>query len=292
VRFEPNTFTISPDKRWFVYFQENNNEIVLYLGNVENNNQRALYWDNRWDEIVFWLNNDKLFVPPGPNHQSSIALNPFTGDWEELPSEFPSGLNFSFPYFYYNSTLSSVIYISGDNYILWDKKSNKDIWIKPTLAAYLAPKWSPDGGRAALVVRDQNNGLVRDELVLVNQDGKETDLSRFLQEIQGNLTIQITAVEWSPNNQYLALSLEFKNALDNLLDSTLIIVDSFTGQAADFCVPLANNIIVWSPNSGKLAVEAFGQNKKDTSLYLIDIEQGWAAEIDKNLTPLGWMITP
>ena len=119
VRFEPNIYTISPDKKWFVYFQEDiNNRSALYLGNVENNNQGALSWNSSWGEIAFWLNSHQLFIPPGPNHQSAIVLNPFTGDWEELQSEFPSGLNFSFPYFYYNSTLSSAIYISGDNYIL------------------------------------------------------------------------------------------------------------------------------------------------------------------------------
>ena len=135
--------------------------------------------------------------------------------------------------------------------------------------------------------------MVRDELVLVNQDGKEINIARFLQGFQANSTVQIRAIEWSPNNQYLALSLEYKNDIDNVLNSTLITIDNLTGQAVDFCIPVTNNIIIWSPDSNKLIVEAFNKNdQKDTSINLIDIKQGWAAEIDETLTPLGWMIAP
>jgi hypothetical protein len=237
------------------------------------------------------LNDKQLFIPPTSTDQNAKALNPFTGEWQELQSEFASGLNFSYPYFYYSPDLSNVIYVSGDNYILWDSKTKEDIWKIPTLAPYLAPKWSLDGNQAAMVIRDEQvtTNSVLDELTIVTQSGEISGTYRFKPSFPGKKIIQILDFNWSPDNRHLAMSLETENE-----NPTLVVIDTETKQATDYCVPIKkNSAMIWSPERNQIIVDSInGDDKEGSNILVIDLTKGLATQINDNITPLGWMVAP
>lgn len=296
-KFQPNTYTISQDRKWFIYFlKDPNTKSTLHLGTIDGRYQESVYWNKDWGNSAIWLNQNQLFIPPDQNRPSALILNPFTGEWKELQSNFPSGLNFTFPYFYYNATLSNAIYVSGDNYILWDARTNTDVWIKSTYGAYLAPKWSPSGDRAAMIVREEDNttGAIRDELLLVNLQGNETNLTSHLPVYGENDTIKIQAFDWSPDNRHIAFSLEIKKNQNPTVSHSLLVVDTSSSHVVEYCVPIKNNSnIIWSPAGAQLIIEVSNQdNQEGNKVVIVDIMEKWASQIAEDIHPVGWMILP
>lgn len=298
VKFQPNTYTISQDRKWLIYFlSDSSSKSTLYLATIDGRHQESAYWNNGWGESAIWLNQNQLFIPPDQNRLSALILNPFTGEWKELRSDFPSGLNFAYPYFYYNSTLSNAIYVSGDNYILWKASTNTDDWIKSTYGAYLAPKWSLSGDYAALIIREEDNstGAIRDDLLLVNQRGDETSLSYHLPVYQENQTIRIQAFDWSPDNQHIAFSLEVKKNKDSTASRMLFVVDALSGHVVEYCYPIKpNSNLIWSPSGGQLIIETYNHdnNEESNKVVIIDMKEKWASQIAENIHPVGWMVLP
>lgn len=303
IKFQPSIYTISPSREHFLFFRINDtSETQLYIGTIDGSAQQSAYWDSSWGDVAFWLNDNQLFIPPNLSHQNAIVLNPFTGIWEEAISEFPRPLNTSFPYFFYNSTLSQAIYVSGDNYVLWDANSNTDIWTKSTYAPYLTPAWAPDGTRAAMIIREENNILqnVRDELILIDSLGNEIQLTNFASIFFDATEIKITSVAWSPTGQSIAATLTIKEKSNDIPNSSLLIIDVSSQKVIDFCVPMINpSYIVWSPNGNQLAVniprniEKFVKDANQPSIdnvstILIDINKKNAVRIIDQPV-VGWM---
>lgn len=297
LNYLPSSFALSPDNKWYIYFKNDESaKVALYLASAETTDQKAAYWESDWGEHVAWLNKSQVIIPPLSDRNFAVVLNPFTGEWKKLEPLFPSGLNFTFPYYYYNSTLTQAVYVSGDHYILWDSNTNADIATKLTYAPYIEPKWSPDGNFVAMILEymDFDPFIFQDKLVILDQKGNETDLTNFLVNYKENITIQIGSFRWSPDNRYIAFSLRTGVALDKD-SSSLIVADLFTKEIYNYCFPInAYNSINWSPDSRKLIVEAYNPKNslEKNRAILIDITNNWGAYIGDGFTPIGWIYTP
>lgn len=307
LNYLPSSFALSPDNKWYIYFRnDESGKVVLYLASAETTDQKAAYWDGEWGGHVAWLNNSQVIISMLSDRNFTVVLNPFTGEWKKLEPLFPSGLNFTFPYYYYNSTLTQAVYVSGDHYILWDSSTNTDIATKLTYAPFIEPKWSPDGNFVAMILEYSNIKpfILQDKLAILDQKGDETNLTNFLADYKENTTFQIGTFRWSPDSRYIAFSLRTGVALnEDPSPSSLIVADLFTKKIYDYCFPInVYSSINWSPDSRKLIVEAYNPDlysnspaiisvKKNRAI-LIDITNNWGAYIGDGFTPIGWINMP
>jgi hypothetical protein len=298
LNYLPSTFALSPSNKWYIYFKnDESGKVALYLASAEIADQKAAYWESDWGEHANWVNENQVIIPPLSTRNFAVLLNPFTGEWKKLEPLFPSGLNFTFPHYYYNSTLTRAVYVSGDHYILWDSSTNADIVTKLTYAPYIEPKWSPDGNFVAMILEYGNldTFIFQDKLVILDQKGDETNLTKFFEDYKENITIQIGSFRWSPDNRYIAFSLRTGVALDKDSPSTLIVADLITKEIYDYCFPINTySSINWSPDSRKLIVEAHNPriSVEENRAILVDITSNWSAYIGDGFTPIGWMLKP
>lgn len=300
--FKPNIYTISPNRKWYIYFEKKGaDETQLYLGQINGPPKPSKYWDKSWGDIAYWLNDDALFIPPKTNLSSAILLNPFTGKWDYLISEFPSPLNISFPYFYYNAIATRAIYVSGDNYILWDSQANKNIWLKQTYQPYIPPVWSIDGTKAALVITEKvaNTDNYREKLTIIDINGIEINTINFNSIYAIDDRIEINSLNWSPSGEFLAVIIKINDSITKNNRFALLIIDFSTKQILDLCIPAFSNFIVWSPDNNQIAVntpldlEEFKNNgyqisSDNTSAIILDYSNKTAFRI-ADLPVVGWM---
>jgi hypothetical protein len=300
-KFEPSSLTISPDRNWLMYFKVDlSGKNYLHLGTAREQDKYSVYWDDSWDSIGIWLNEKELLIPPSMDNQRAFAFNPFTSETKELNSEFPSGLNFTFPFFYYDPTLSKAVYISGDNYILWDANSNTDIWLKSTNGPYLAPKWSQDGKHVAMIIRNEEpeSNTVHDELVLVDREGNENNITDFRNHFSQTANVHIANFEWSPDNQHMAILLEVASRKNDPTQPTLIIMNTLSNQTIDLCIPIVGSSnLAWSPSGNQVAINVkdVGQSSKTNQEVqmsnigvIIDLTTNVAAKTIDNAIIVGW----
>jgi Tol biopolymer transport system component len=154
------------------------------------------------------------------------------------------------------------------------------------------PIWSPDGQQVFVSVISQinsaNPGNEIDNLFSFGQDGQVRQLTNFN---ESSMDVKIGTASISPNGGMIAFWLKLQPS--SYKDQQLAVLDLATNRVTNYCIPgdqISGGVSapIWSPDSRYLAVEnAYEANA--SKVILVDIVQGWAAQIAENLTPAGWM---
>lgn len=268
-----------------------------------------------------WLDNETLVfnVHGGDAPVLSVGVvNPFTGEREEFPSDYPNirpeslgpvnSINFHFLYtsVVYHPALNLAIYPEytdeGFFVVLWDRLTHKALARVKDLDEFLhIPKWSPSGSRFVVAVAVQTNDPGRawiEEYYEVGQDGQVTQLTQFG---DGYLHSQIGNAGWSPDGQYLAFWLA-TDPSECGEGQHLAIMELKTRQITNTCI-LGSPYYdapspVWSLDSKYITTINYIPDEDMFRMILVDVKSGWVAQISEaapiggDSSPIGWLVSP
>jgi hypothetical protein len=307
----PSIHRISPNMKWFIYFEPKITGIgtKLHIRSIDGQEVPVINWDDTWGDSAEWLDDQQLIIWPSGDWLNGIiiVLNPFTGKLQKLtPNDHViSILSIDSPLIYYNPTLTRAIYQSGDSiFVLWDVQSQKDIWMTRGANFYVRPSWSPDGSQFAMVITQYD--IRQSDIFLVTPDGQETQLTHLAEAYPSMLETYIEDMEWSPDGRHIAFLVSVKDKIHEIKGPTLMVVDVVTKQITDYCVVVSrysDGYLVWSPNGERLVVAspidyqeyietAPKGVKPHVRVVLLDIMKEVAVQIAEDMAPLGWMIAP
>ncbi|MCG2788036.1 MAG: hypothetical protein L6461_23355 [Anaerolineae bacterium] len=279
----------SPNYTWFM-FGGNLGTKPWFFGK---NGQlvETQYWQNDW-VVDSWINDENLLISQSYKNTDGqtdfdnnlIRLNPFNGEWEKLPTNFPeifegfSPARLVLPYAWtsYDPTLTLATYISRDGKtILMDIKQKKIIWDEGSLP-YLGI-WSPDGNQLAMPTWVDHIP----ELLLIQRDGTWSQLTN-IKSIDETLP-RIDFANWSPQGNYLVISFSGR-------DSTFGVINVQTRTTKLYC--FKDNIIrsyVWSPDETHFALGV--KDQTGWHVAILNIVDGTMFYIADNARAAGWIPT-
>jgi hypothetical protein len=258
---------------------------------------------------VLWLDNERLWFPVFPEIQReqvapTLILNPFSGEQKQLPSEYPGikrnplgfatspGLHFEYSSVVYDASLHLAIYPEYSDrgwYItLWDRQSEKALLKIPEGGMYRnLPMWLPDGSRFVVVAR-RNWDRPR-EWLEVSQTGELRQLTHF-EDSHPDFEIGQYA-SLSPDGRYLAFGLSLTEDGGGNPNKELLVLNRETLEIFGTCMSFDYPAPVWSPDSQYLSVRTRDSTNKPSDIVVLDIGQGWAANISEEpgTNPMGWL---
>ena len=242
-----------------------------------------------------------VFIPFDPpfNLFSLRTINPFTGEQEDIPFDFPDVYRYSpipigsFPVSAYDPTLTRLVYAvekpdGSVGYSLWDIANHEEILFIHAPSWY-APKWSPDGSRFIVVTYVGDSMDTATELVVIDMNGNIehiTDLSTIIYPHMG-----IGEYSWSPDGTRIA----FWFSADRWQDTyeELMVLDISTGAITNYCVQGRagwnhTNAPLWSPDSTQIVIDsdAYGSSNQ---VIMVDIVQGYALQLTESRDALWWL---
>ena len=326
--FELTAFDISPDRKKLSYYSSLEKEERLYI--VDGNGQVILdqeivkndgsfLFDTltpgaaSW-EGVGWLDNEQLVVvkvPPEDVIKNSLkpysifVYNPFSSGVKEYPPDFPE---ISFPYLNLprlgwsgqvemkiDPSQTRMVYGTIDaSVVLWDLELGKEIIRFPPGSIDIGPVWKPDGSEFMIELPgSKKEKYFTYELYRVTRDGQISQLTNLGNEFSN---VVINLISWSPDEKSIAFVVVLEPdpfgegaytrhvavlSLDDLNE-----VNVYCGVDAGFTGP------IWSPDGKQilfgdsLSIELLGNS------YLLDLEEGYLAVLERNLIPLAWMSKP
>jgi Tol biopolymer transport system component len=211
----------------------------------------------------------------------------------------------------YDPTLTLVVYPSRDldlikpSYVIWDLQSDQMVAELPFPEYYTyPPRWAPDGKFFIIanspleylhVEYDPNTPPPNDEFYLISRNGEVLQLTNFADAFEQN--INVYHYRWSPDGHYVAFWLD-KNLETSpyTADGELAVLDINTQEVTLYCIrgefmTGGGELPVWSPNSKQILVKSVTEDGEGL-VVLVDIVDGWAAEIIEGYTPAGWMVSP
>jgi hypothetical protein len=300
---------ISPDEAWIIYKEgiiENHRVIQVRLHLMSPDGEIASTVSFEYGSISYvgWLDNERwmVFIPfDQPFNLSSLrTINPFTGEQEDIPFDFPDVYRYSpipigfKPVSAYDPTLTRLVYAvekpdGSVGYSLWDIANHQEILFIHAPSWY-APKWSPDGSRF-IVVTDEGDVMDRAlELVVIDMDGNIehiTDLNAIYPQMA------IGEYSWSPDGTRVA----FWFSADRWQDTyeELMVLDITTGAITNYCVQgrdgwKKTNAPVWSPDSKQIVVQSYAYGSSN-QVIMVDIVQGYALQLTESREALWWLRT-
>ncbi len=261
-----------------------------------------------------WLNNEQLLVRQlrdlGENI-GLVAINPFTGERQFLPYEFPNIYTREAPirkgaWTIFDPTISFVIYSErlGEHSetILWNTKTNEEI---TRFSRSDWAKWSPDGRRLVVVIEERPELFHRHhEIKLVYPTGEVVRVTNFRENF-GDAWIDLPT--WSPDGRYITFwlrtDLQSENADLAVLDLQTDSVDLYCLGIEPFPRSIATAIQeysrfqaesappVWSPDGKYILVED-KKNGEDSITYLVDTQNHSIIQVAKGARPAGWLVSP
>ena len=193
-------WSISPDEAWIIYKEAIfENDVLLQVKlHLMSPDGEVVSTTSLEAGMVFsgWLDNERLMVlfPSIPVILFSLrTINPFTGEQEDIPFDFPDVYRYSpiplgfLPVSAYDPTLTRLVYAvekpdGSVGYSLWDIANHEEILFIHAPSWY-APKWSPDGSRFIVVTYQGNSMDTATELVVIDMNGNIehiTDLSTII----------------------------------------------------------------------------------------------------------------
>ena len=294
---------------------------TLFISNSDGEQYLSIPWEADWSYTAFWLDNEYLVIPlDGEPLKPVLIMNPFTGEREVYPPDYPDIISVDAPFDWGESsfTLSvfdpqrtRVVYPSRYedlekwSYVIWDIESQETIAEIPFPAQWsYPPRWSPGGEHFILANMEMENLLKQyypndprpgDEFFLISRDGEVAQITNFVEKF--DQSINIYHYRWSPDGRYIAFWLDTNEYTDAYeADGELAVLDIRTNQVTIYCIrgefaSGGGEPPVWAPNSQQLLVKSVNE-EGESSVVLIDISQGYAVEIIKEYTPIGWIVTP
>ena len=309
--------SVSPNGRWLAYCQPNKDsssgeQLVVESADGQQRKFLPVGKDWWWDFSNSWLDNDHLVFNVWKNRAEVlpvypvVVVDPFTGDQQELASDYPGlrpslggpagTLQFVYNTVVYHPSLELVIYpqttASGYHVVLWDRLHQKPLASIKDLGGFLhTPIWSPDGSQFVVAVMNRegkNRNEVLEEWFSVSREGYVQQLTHFADLFTN---ARIGHASWSPDGQRLAFWLDASPAECD--GQRLAVMKMASHEVVDYCVPGSDNrgaqasVPVWSPDSGYVAVDDYHDDVSHP--VIINIEQGWAAQVGDGVFPVGWL---
>lgn len=311
--------SVSPDGQWLKYTKKKLSETdnwfypaSLHIVSVEGQEQKTLPWINEWGVISQWLDNENLIIrrnavggdPYRISFTAKWVLNPFTETVSELPED-PEDIYDLFPkpdwsgigMVSYNSDLAFRVYLSRNSHlILEDMNTHQVLDVLPEHYRNSTPCWSPNGQEFAVAATlegyDERNVPFHFELYRVSVDGTVTRLTDMTEYFE---YYSIQNCTWSPDGREIAFWINTTESYPNIYTgrANLAIADVDKGNVTIYSLEsYTEQKIVWSPDGQWLLTGIVQPDYQDVSTVLIDLTEGWYAQIADHMTPMGWMTSP
>lgn len=315
------TLIVSPDKRQMAYLSstvdEADNVVAqeLVVADSTGEVQENIPWEENWNNFLGWTADNRLLIEYREADWDlsipswHLVLDPVIGEEQLLRPEFPNYIQNVVPHWdgwggvVYDPTLTRAIYprmLEDDElqfaYALWDLismdlvTSLENIWPNEAFSDVIegsdTPQWADDGTQFAYVGLTVGPAY---ELFQVNRDG-EIDQLTNLSEVAG---LQGATFSWSPDKENIALILNIWTGTPQD-DPTVVVLNTQTQRVIDLCIPirgLIKSTPIWSPEGSQfLIVDRYEDNHQ--RVILVDIFEGFAAQIAEDAEPMGWMVAP
>ena len=312
------TVGASPNGKWLSYVIftpiDNGADVTmdLIVESTDGEKQAQLSFDPNWFTGIDipWLDNERMWFPvlnKKDVNPPTLVLNPFTGEQQILLADYP---NFN-PYYYgpvgtpplffddsnvaYDPSLRYVAYPQNADdglYVaLWDRETERTVAKVFSGGLYeLRPLWLPDGSAFVVAAFPDKDTPLR-EWFLMGGDGEIRQLTH-LGKLYSKYGFGQTA-SLSPDGRYLVFGLY----VGDFGPRDLVILDLHTLEMVNTCLKLST-IPFWSPDSQYLAVSHWDADKMQSSVIVLDVEEGWAATVftDDNeamhtTLPRGWLVS-
>jgi hypothetical protein len=273
----------SPDLQWIFAWP--------FLINANGERREVANWQDDW-ALVGWLNPESLLVSKTRTEEDEegrwhyydntlFLLNPFTGQWKILSTDFPGIFSFSpaapltdTAWTWYDPSLSLATYIRSDGAtVLINVQSHEIIWERDDTFPYLG-QWSPDGNKMAIPVW-ANGGS---EVLVISRAGVETQVTNITGTIKNADDWGWAAAAWSPQGNYIHI---FFSASDYVG-----FIDTLTQALKIYCleIPLRFH---WSPDETKIAL---GLRRNQTIITaILDFTSDTIYLLEENSTPVAWL---
>jgi Tol biopolymer transport system component len=307
--FEP---AVSPDGQWLAYLGgkvQRGESFWLLVVSAGGQEQAAIPPGEEWEYLSGWLDNQRLILSgllvPGDAYTPvvpSLVLNPFTGERQELPPA-PLDLYTLYPYpnwlgrgmISYDPALRYRVYPNQNYDLVFEDLQTHEILTQFLVPIWDAvPRWSPDGQQFVITkAENYTPGPVDYELYNVSIDGQVTQLTKLTTYYNETY---IPYYDWSPDGNHLAFWLETDPEDENSID--LVVLDTVTFDVVNYCVTShyrgnTTPPLFWSPDSRQLVMEIDDANDSTLKrVVVVDIVDGWAAQIAEDMEPVGWMVSP
>ncbi len=275
----------SPNYTWFM-FGGNLGTKPWFFG--ENGKLvESLYWQDDWGAIG-WINDENLLISRSYKNDDGrplfdntlFRLDPFTGEWEKLPTDFPNiyvgvppaGLD---AWVFYDPSLTLATYISQKAAtVLINTQTKQIIWEREGNLPYLG-HWSPDGSQLVMPTWVEHIP----QLFLVQQDGTWSQLTD-IKSIDATLP-RMNLTRWSPQGNYIVFSFFGR-------DDFLGIVNINTKKTEFYCFD--NSIIwdyYWSLDEKQIALGI--KDEVGWHVAIFDTANGSMYYVADNVRAAGWI---
>jgi WD40 repeat protein len=291
-------WSISLDRKWMVAW-DGGPVLIDVTGNLT----EVKYWQDDWD-LAGWLNPDEWLVTEEEvivfddgtrRHyygKNLFLLNPFTGEWRPLPTDFPDVYPYqlastipelSLSVISYDPTLALATYIrlSDGATVLIDVETRRVLWERPGNLPFLG-SWSPDGETLAMPVWIDH----LPEILLIDRQGNETRLTHLGRD-HASWMLQrdmINGMGWSPSGERILFFFY-------LSQDRLGVVDIQSRQTQVSCPPVSRIWSAsWSPDGSMIALAV---NRDRTShTVILDLDSGRLHLLEENSYPSAWLSAP
>lgn len=304
----------SPNGKWLSYIvidpTGENDDLVIESADGQKQAQFPFESSAIILDWIPWLDNERIWFPVwiGEEDPTTVVLNPFTGERQELLPGYPDFAPFDHPVnsiklpFVYNNvaydpSLRFVVYpqLFDHQYyvVLWDRETKQELVKIPDTGSYRhLPLWLPSNKAFVVVARPDRDGPK--EWLMVSRDGgirQLTHLGDLYSEFEFGLYTSL-----SPDGHYLAFGLSHEHDPDPYSSKELIILNLQTLETVNTCIKFDHP--VWSPDSRYLAVQYWDDTQKQSFMAVVDPDQGWAVKVFtdysdkyKNLMafPVAWL---
>jgi len=303
--------TVSPDGKLLAYKMTSltssdpkNVLNQLVIMSVDGHINKQLPWEQNWETLGYWLDNQQLIVKLYRNPPSTLSslflVDILSGKTTALNPDFPqiedltrldwanSGKTI------YAPTLIRVIYPSlendGHKYILWDIREGKVLAKVPTRDFSLdAPRWSLDGSEVFVVGSGDNFSINNDEFFNISRDGNVSQITSFRSEHQ---SVDIRKWSLSPDGRYIS----FWYRVDDAKNYTLGILNVLTKKTKSYCIETQMDIDlqepIWSTDGNQVVVGSDVQETgriQEDRILLVNLVKNYRIKIGEDINPIGWM---
>lgn len=312
-------FEVSPDRQYLKYIHSSartQEDRLVIAGSDGQPIWSQVVGSSDWDWD--WFDDEHLVLSESSGNEMHewLLLNPFNGEQKRLPADFPDSEVFSpdrwAPFWYYASpplydpTLTRVLYPAIEDkekkpvIIMWDIKTNQKIAEIVTMDDWGdTPIWMSDGTQFIIATNlsSPERASTLKEFFAVSRDGEIKQLTHF-----GNSFSRINILDGyslSPDEKRVAFWIFTQPSPYD--GPRLAVLDIQTGEVTNYCIkgdPFADGEAepgppIWSPDGTQLLiVSRIPMDTKVRRVIVVDVARNYAAQIYKDMEPVGWMKAP